>query len=229
MSEADGGTARGGFAAIHFPEHELGGNRRAQHVGRNLDVDRPRLARVAHGARDGFVELTHHLRGDAGGARCPRHRPQDVDVGDVLQRAHIGLRARRAAADQQHRRAGERGIGHGGDRIGHARPGGRHGDAERAGQLRMGMRPVDRGALVAHVDDAEAAARHVIPDRLDVAALQAEDAIDAARLEEARDPGRTRGLVGIEVDGAHGGGSILPVAVRGISSSPMKDTDRGRL
>jgi hypothetical protein len=107
------------------------------------------------------------------------------------------------------------------------------------GQLRMGMRHVDRGALVAHVDDADAAACHMIPDRLDVAALQAEDAIDAARLEEARDPGRTRGLVGIEVDGAHGGGSeqrvlstrcmILPVAVRGILSSPMKDTDRGRL
>jgi hypothetical protein len=109
-------------------------------------------------ARDGFVELAHHLRGDAGGARCPRHRPQDVDVGDVLQGAHIGLRARRAAADQQHRRTGERGIGHSGDRIGDARPGGRHGDAERAGQLRMGMRHVDRGTLVAHVDYADAAA-----------------------------------------------------------------------
>ena len=64
----------------------------------------------------------------------------------------------------------------------------------------MGVRHVDGGAFVAHVDDADALARHVVPDRLDVAALQAEDAVDAARLEKARDPGRARGFVGIEVD-----------------------------
>ncbi len=190
-----------------FREHELRGDRCAQHVGRNLDVDRPRLAHVAHGARDGLVEFAHHLLGDAGGARCPRHRPQDVDVGNVLQRAHIGLRSRRAAADQQHRCAGERGVRHGGDGVGDAGPGSRHGDAQHASEFGMGVRHMDGRAFVAHVDDADALARHMIPDRLDMAALQAEDAVDAARFEKTRDPGRARGFVGIEVDGAHVSGS----------------------
>ena len=63
----------------------------------------------------------------------------------------------------------------------------------------MGMRHVNGGAFVAHVDDADALARDVVPDRLDMAALQAEDAVDAARLEEARDPGRAGLLVGVEI------------------------------
>ena len=182
-----------------FVEHQLRGHRRAQHVGRDLDIDRTGLAHIAHGARDRFVELAHHLLGDAGGARHAGDRPQDVDMRDVLQRPHIGLRARRASADQQHRRARERGVGHGGDRIGHARPGRHHGDAERAGELGMGMRHVHRGPFVAHVDDANAAARDVIPDRLDMAALQPEDAVDAARREKPRDPGRAGKLIRIQV------------------------------
>ena len=74
-------------------------------------------------------------------------------------------------------------------RVGHAGPGRDHGDAELAGQLGMGVRHVHGRALVAHVDDADAEPREMVPDRLDVAALQAEHAVDAARLEEARDPG----------------------------------------
>ena len=172
---------------------------RAQHVGRNLEIDRAGLAGVAHGARHRLVELADHLVGDAQGARRPRHRPQDVDMRDVLQRPHIGLRPRRAAADQQHRRARQRGVGHGGDGVGDARTGGRHGDAEAAGQLGMGVRHVHGRALVAHVDDADALPRDMVPDRLDVAALQAEDAVDAARFEKARDPGGAGERVGVEV------------------------------
>ena len=52
----------------------------------------------------------------------------------------------------------------------------------------------------AHVDDANAVPRDVIPDRLDVAALQAEDAVDAARLEKARDPGGADSSSGVAVD-----------------------------
>ncbi len=103
-------------------------------------------------------------------------------MGNVLQRTHIGLWPRGAAADEKHGRAGERGIRHRGDAIGYARAGGDHGDAELARQLRMGMGHVDGRALVSHVDDADALAAAEIPDRLDMAALQAEDAVDAARL-----------------------------------------------
>ena len=84
-------------------------------------------------------------------------------------------------------------------RVGDAGPGGDHGDAETAGKLGMRMRHVHGGALVAHVDDADALLRDVVPDRLDVAALQAEDAVDAARLEEARDPGGAGLRVGVQV------------------------------
>ena len=98
--------------------------------------------------------------------------------------------------------ARQRGVGDRGDRVGHAGPGSDHRDAELAGQLGMGVRHVDGGALVAHVDDADAEPRDVVPDRLDVAALQAEHAVDAARLEEARDPGGAGVLVGVEVDRA---------------------------
>src|SRR5580765_8769018 len=50
------------------------------------------------------------------------------------------------------------------------------------------MRHVHGSALVAHVDDANAATAEVIPDRLDVTALQPVDAVDAARHEKLRDP-----------------------------------------
>ena len=162
---------------------------RAQHVGGDLQVDRPGLAQVAHGARHRLVELAQDLFRHPSRAGEARHRAQDIDVRDVLERSHVGLRPRGAAADQQHRRPGERGVGHAGDGVGHARPGGRQGDAELSGQLGMRVRHVDGGTLVAHVDDADALARGMVPDRLDVAALQAEDAVDASRHQE---PARSR-------------------------------------
>ena len=163
---------------------------RAQHIGRHFDIDRAGLAIVAHGARHGLVELANHLLRNARGARGARDRTKNVDVRNVLQRSHIGLRARRAAADQQDRHAGERRIGHRGDCVRHARSGGHHGHAELPGQLGMGVRHMDRGAFVAHVDDADALPRDVIPDRLDMPALQPEDPVDAARLEKAGNPRR---------------------------------------
>ena len=118
---------------------------------------------------------------------------------DILQRPHVRLRTRCAAADQQHRRAGERGIGHRGYGVGYARPGRDHGDAEPPRELGMGVRHMHRGAFVTHVDDSDALPGDMIPDRLDVATLQTEDPIDATRLEKTRDPGRAGLLVGVEI------------------------------
>ena len=92
-----------GFALHPFVEHELRRHVRAQDVGRDLEIDRAGLARVAHGAR----HAPRRARGSparrrAACATCARHRAQDVDVRDVLQRAHVGLRrarcSRRSAA-----------------------------------------------------------------------------------------------------------------------------------
>ena len=104
-----------------------------------------------------------------------------------MQRPEIVLGARGAAADQQHGNAFELRVRHGGDAIGHARTGGHHRDAEPPGEHGVRVRHVHRRAFVAHVDDAHAALRQLVPDRLDVAALQAEHAIDAARDEEVDD------------------------------------------
>ena len=72
----------------------------------------------------------------------------------------------------------------------------------------MRMCHVHGGAFVAHIHDAHAELGQVVPDRLDVAALQAEDAVDAACDEEARHPfgdaavrGRAHGQVSFEVGG----------------------------
>ena len=46
----------------------------------------------------------------------------------------------------------------------------------------MGMRHMDRGAFVPDINDADAMLRNVVPDRLNMAALKAEDPIDASRL-----------------------------------------------
>ena len=108
------------------------------------------------------------------------------------------------------------------------------------------MGHVNRGTLVAHVDDPDSLPGDVIPDRLDMAALQPEDPVDATGLEEACNPGGAGLLIRIEILRLDCGLAheltpvgvyfvrrtrcrIFPVAVRGMSSSEMKDIDRGRL
>ena len=173
---------------------------------------------------------------------------------NVLQRPHVGLRARGAATDQQHRRARERRVGDCGDALVTPGPAVTMATPSWSGQLGMGVRHVHGRAFVAHVDDADPEPRHVVPDRLDMTALQAEDAIDAARLEEARDPGGARKRIGVQVANLRGGAvhlcssaflsarcqppesftrssrcRILPVAVRGMSCSVLNESERGRL
>ena len=121
---------------------------------------------------------------------------------NVLERAHIGLGAGGATSDHQNRRPRERGVGDRRDRVRNARAGCHHHDAEFTGQLGVSMRHVDRRGLVANVDDTDAQLRGMVPNGLDVPALQTKNAIDAARLQEPRDPGRAGVVICIEVFGA---------------------------
>jgi hypothetical protein len=66
----------------------------------------------------------------------------------------------------------------------------------------VGVRHVDRCGLMANVDDADAKLGGMVPDRLDMPALQTKDAVDAARLEEASDPGRAGFVISVEIIGA---------------------------
>ena len=177
-------------------QHELRGDRLAQHVGGNLDVDGPRRVAVARGGRIRLVEIAQHVVGEAQRARHARDRPHDVDVRDALQWTEIVLRDGRAAADQQHRDALELRVGHRGHAVGDAWTGGDHRDADAATERRVRLRHVNGSAFVAHVDDAHAALAELVPDRLDVPALQAEHAIDAARDQEVDDDLGDRSRVG---------------------------------
>src|SRR4029077_18013483 len=110
------------------------------------------------------------------------------------------------------------------DRVGHARSRRRHGDAEPTGELGMRMRHVDGGGFVPHGDDAGGEARHAVPDRLDVAAMEAEHPVDAANFEKARDPGRACRVVGVAIGWlaidriAHGLDSGLGSATRAFNT-----------
>jgi hypothetical protein len=81
-------------------EHELRRHMGTQHVDRDFGVDRAGLAGITGRARHRLVELAHDLLGDVERPRRARDRP---DMRDALQRPHVCLRTRRAAADQQDR------------------------------------------------------------------------------------------------------------------------------
>ncbi len=177
----------------------------AQRVDREVEVDRAGLAALPQRARHRLVELLRHQRRLAHGAGVARQRPHELDVRHVLQRAAVLLLLRRRARQHQHRGARHAGVGDAGHGVGDAGAGGDQRHAEPAGEVGVRMRHVDRGALVAHVDDADALGVEPHPDRHDVAAAQAEHPVDAARLQEAGD--HRRGAV--FGNGNHAHGSLL--------------------
>jgi hypothetical protein len=88
-------------------------------------------------------------------------------------------------------------VGDASDGVGDPGPGGDEADAELARQLGMCLRHVDRGPLIAHVDDPDALRVKAHPDRHDVAAAQGKDPVDPACPEKPGDaPG---GAVGREL------------------------------
>ena len=103
-----------------------------------------------------------------------------------MQWPEIVLGARGAAADQEHGRALQLGVRHGGDAVGHTRTGGDQDDAELSGERGVRMGHVHGGALIAHVDNAYAPLCQLIPDGLDMTALETEHPVDVAG-DEKRD------------------------------------------
>ncbi len=118
---------------------------------------------------------------------------------DILQRTHICLWARCAPTDQQHRHSCQGSVGDGRDGVRDAWPGRHHGNAELASELSMRVGHVHRGPFVAHIDDPDAELGDMVPDRLNMAALEPENAVDAAGLKKPRDPGRARLFVCVQI------------------------------
>jgi hypothetical protein len=65
----------------------------------------------------------------------------------------------------------------------------------------VSVRHVHSRPFIANVDNPDAIAGDVVPNWLDVAALQTENPINPACLEKARDPCRTTVFAGTEVLG----------------------------
>ena len=152
-----------------------------EQIDRAFDKDRARHAGAGDG--EGFdnrrrevAHAPHPLRPFDEGRD---HRP----LVDVLQRAAPLERGRRGAADQQERRLREPRVFERGQRIGDAGAGGDRRHARPAGQSRDGVGGEDRGRLVAHIDDANAAGLGGDENGRDVAAAQREEKAHALRLQ----------------------------------------------
>ena len=168
------------FATQVFVEHQRRRDALAQDIGRDLDVHRPGRATVAERQAGCLVQIPQHVIGKAQGPRAAGHRTQDIHMRHTLQGSEIVLGDRCTAAEQQDRHPLELGVGDRRHAVGDTGTGRHHGDAEGAGQHRMGVGHMDCGPFVPHVDDAHAPLCKLIPDRLDVPTLQSENPVYAA-------------------------------------------------
>ena len=148
-----------------------------EHVAWDLQVDRPRRAGkgLARGHGD---HVGDPLRAAYSGRELGNGR-HNVDVGQVLQRAHLVLVQRALAADVQDRALRAQRGGDAGDRVGAAGTGRGHHATELAGLAGVAVGGVRGDLLVAHVDDADAFVQAAIVDVDDMAAAQREDGVDA--------------------------------------------------
>ena len=156
-----------------------------QHVARDLEIARPRGAREALARRH-----RHHVRdalrrwngrgelGDGG---------RDVDVGQVLERAHLVLAEGALPADMEHRALGAERGRDAGHRVGEAGPGRRHHAPEAPRLARVAVRGVGRDLFMADVDDADPFVDAPVVDVDDVAAAEGEDGVHPFAPESAGD------------------------------------------
>src|SRR3954468_10227875 len=193
-------------------------------VAADLEEDGARSAghRLAEGHRAhvGGALGRHDVRGEL------RDRLHDVDVGQVLEGAHLVLVQRALAADQQERALRAEGVGDAGDRVGGAGAGGDDGAARLAGDARVRVGGMRGDLLVADVDDLDALVDAAVVDVDDVAAAEGVDHVDPLCLQGLGDQvaaGDQPGLDGFALRkggrfgcggrrGAHGGGLLGPSA-----------------
>ena len=134
-------------------------------------------------------------------------------TGPTIGRWSISWRAPRApavvgsaTADDDHRRAGELGLGHRADAVGHARSGGQYGEAGHPGELAGGLGRERGRLLVAYVEQPHRPAlflrlHRAVVHREDVGAGQREHGLHAVRLGDG--DGELPGVAG-EFGRGHG-------------------------
>ena len=158
-------------------DHRLGDvDLAVENVARDFEIGGPGRAGEAFARRH-----RDHVGDALGRAHAGRElgdRPHDVDMRQVLERAHHVLRQRALAADMEDRAFRAEGGGDAGHGVRAARPGRGHDAAELAGLARIAVGGVGRDLLVPHVDDADALVDAAVIDVDDVAAAQGEDRVD---------------------------------------------------
>ena len=115
------------------------------------DVEEHRAAVRAHRQPEGLVDRRPHLRRVVLGPGALGDRGEQRRMVHLLQAARAPAVVGRAPGQHHHRRAVEPRGRHRADRVGHARPGGDHGQSRRPGQPRGRLRGEDGGLLVPHV------------------------------------------------------------------------------
>ena len=179
------GFSRGAIGARLGNARALERHLGVEHVARNFEIARPRRA------VDRFAKRHRHHVGDPLGMRHAggefRDRRHDVDVRQILQRAHLVLAERALPADHQQRTFGAKRIGDAGHRVGRARSRGRHDAADLAALARVAVRRMGRDLLMAHVDDLDALVDAAVVDVDDMAAAERPDHLDAFVLERLGD------------------------------------------
>ena len=179
-----------------------------EHVARDLEVARPGSAREALARRH-----RHHVRdalGRRNGSRELGDGGRDVDVGKVLERAHLVLAESALPADVEHRALGAERGRDAGHRVGEPGPGRRHHAAEAPGLAGVAVRRVGRDLLVPDVDDADPLVDAPVVDVDDVTAAEGEDGVDPLSSQGAGDEMPARHDVAAPVLGGEGvGGGVF--------------------
>ena len=172
-----------GVGLDHLRPHRVGqldtAFRRPEHVER--EVEEHRAAVRGHGRRR---RLVHLLGRRSPLCTVPADFVTDGDdrhVVQLLQRARPPAPLRRPAAEHHERRAVEPGRGDGRHAVGDAGAGREHGQPRRAGQLGVGLGGEGGRLLVAGVDHPHALVAGRLVERPDMAAVQREHHVDPER------------------------------------------------
>ena len=239
------GVGVGVRASRAGPARRRAGRRVEELVHRHVDEDRTAVRRPGDG--EGVVHAAEHVRGGRQRGRVLGHARDDRRLVELLEAAAAPAVLGCPAADDDHGRAGELGLGDGADTVGHAGPGGQDGQAGDPGELAGRLRGERRRLLVAHVEQPHRRAlsfllrlHRAVVHREHVRAGEGEHRLDAVRAGRrdrqlaavAAELGRRvgSGLGGHDVSGsvAAGSGGWWCAARRPCTSSRSERTSGGR-
>ncbi len=168
-------TREGHVTLVHEPE---------KHIQRDFQEDRAGAA--AHRMAEGHFDKLRDPLGFVNRAGPLGDRPHHRHMIHFLKGATAELCEGPLAADDQHRAVSPEGVGHPGDAVGDPRASGDHRHPGPTGQASPGIGGVDRGLLVADVDDPDPLIEAPVVDRQDVAPTQGEDHLHPCRLQRLR-------------------------------------------